>query len=323
MSFVGGGTDLPSHYSRYGGAVVSTSINKYINICVNTRFDDQIRASYSVTEIKPSLAEIKHPLIRECLRLVGISKAIEVVSLADIPATGTGLGSSSAFTVGLLNALYAYLGHRPTKHQLGYESCKIEIDICKEPIGKQDQYAAAFGGVNFIRFNTDGTVEVEPLDFHEHIRDRIESCTLPFYTGITRSASELLQQQNQVIESGRKTDTLRRMADQAGELRDELRRGNADSIGTMMHKGWELKRQISDSISSPQIDNWYQKGMEAGALGGKLLGAGAGGFLMFYAPPERHDAIRAAIDLAPVQFGLDRDGSKIIFCDEYYHARRK
>ena len=180
MSFVGGGTDLPSHYLRHGGAVVSTSIDKYINICVNPKFDDHLRVSYSVTEICERLDDVRHPLVRESLRLLGITKGVEIVSLADIPATGTGLGSSSSFTVGLLNVLHAFLGHKPTKHQLGYESCQIEIDICKEPIGKQDQYAAAFGGVNFIKFNKDNTVEVEPLDFHEHIRDRIQSCILPF-----------------------------------------------------------------------------------------------------------------------------------------------
>nr|WP_243846241.1 hypothetical protein [Rhizomicrobium palustre] len=314
MSFAGGGTDLPAHYLRHGGAVVSTSVDKYINICVNARFNKQLRASYSITEICDHLEQLKHPLVRECLRLVGITEGIEVVSLADIPANGTGLGSSSSFTVGLLHALYAYLGHRPTKHQLGCESCRIELDICKEPIGKQDQYAAAFGGMNFIKFNIDNTVEVEPLDFHEHIRDRIESCILPFYTGITRSASRLLKAQNEVIETGSRTNVLCQMTEQAYELRDELRRGNADAIGTIMHKGWQLKKSIAKEISSSVIDDWYQKGLDAGALGGKLLGAGAGGFLLFYAAPERHDGIKKALsELSFVPFRLDREGSKIVF----------
>lgn len=324
MSFVGGGTDLPSHYLRHGGAVVSTAIDKYINVIVNTKFDDNIRVSYSKTEICDSVDEIKHPIVRESLRLTGISNAIEILSLADIPASGTGLGSSSSFAVGLLHTLYAYLGRRPTKHQLGHDACKIEIDICGEPIGKQDQYAAAFGGLNFIRFNRDNTVEVEPLDCADHIHDRIESCILAFYTGVERSASRLLEEQNRVIETGSKSETLRRMTDQAYQLRDELRRGNADAIGVMMHEGWEMKKSIADNVSNGEIDTWYRRGREAGALGGKLLGAGGGGFLVFYAPPETHKAIRAALgNLQPIEFRLDQEGSKIIFQDEIEHGGRR
>lgn len=322
MSFVGGGTDMPSHYSRYGGAVISTTIDKYINICVNPKFDDRLRVSYSVTEVCESLDELRHPLVRECLRLVGVTRGLEIVSLADIPASGTGLGSSSAFTVGLLNALHVYKGHHPSKSQLAQDGCRVEIDVCKEPIGKQDQYAAAFGGLNFIRFNQDGTVEVEPLDCQKHIHDRIESSILAFYTGIARSASTLLKEQDAVIQSGAKADTLRRMMDQAYQLRDEIRRGNVDAIGSMMHEGWILKKSIADGITSSAIDKWYEAGREAGALGGKLLGAGAGGFLVFYAPPERHAAIRRALaQLTCVRFGLDVEGSAIIYRDDYHHIR--
>ena len=322
MSFAGGGTDLPSHYSRHGGAVVSTTIDKYINIAVNPKFDDHLRVSYSTTEICDSLDQVRHPLVRESLRLVGITKGIEIVSLADIPASGTGLGSSSSFTVGLLNALYCYIGHHPTKHQLGHDSCEIEINICEEPIGKQDQYAAAFGGLNFIRFNKNHSVEVEALDCHHSVQTRLESCILAFYTGIQRSASTLLKEQNELILSGSKTNILMQMSDQACQLRDELRRSNTDAVGMIMHEGWKSKKSISDSISNGKIDRWYSKGREAGALGGKLLGAGAGGFLVFYAPPEKHvDITRALAELTPMKFGLDQKGSTIIFKDDYVHHR--
>jgi len=323
MSFVGGGSDLPSYYLKHGGAVVSTSIDKYINVVVNPKFDQRIRVSYSKTENCDSAEQVQHPIVRECLRMLGISRGIEIASLADIPASGTGLGSSSAFAVGLLHALYTHLGRQPTKHQLGRESCHIEIDVCKEPIGKQDQYAAAFGGLNFIRFNPDGTVDVEPLDCSEAVLNRIESCILAFYTGIERSASHLLKEQNKVMEEGQKINSIKEMVRLAEQLRDELRHGNADAVGSLMHQGWLLKRGISDNISNSHIDDWYQRGYNAGATGGKLLGAGAGGFLVFYAEPDHHVAIRQALsDLKPLKFGLDRDGSKIIFCDNRFFARQ-
>lgn len=321
MSFVGGGTDLPSCYLRHGGAVISTTIKKYIHIVLNQKFDEQIRISYSTTENCGTIDEIHHPLVREVMRMVGVTKGVEIVSMADVPASGTGLGSSSSFTVGLLHALYTYLGHYPTKHQLGHDSCRIEMDILKEPIGKQDQYAAAFGGLNFIRFNKDNTVEVEPLDTQHHVHERLESGILAFYTGIQRSASNILKEQNEAINSGAKVKVMQQMIEQAGQLRDELRRGNTDAVGLMMHEGWRLKKSISDSISNNIIDRWYSAGREAGALGGKLLGAGAGGFLVFYASPQKHNDIISALgELMPVKFGLDQDGSKIIFSDES-HAK--
>ena len=311
---------MPSFYLKHGGAVVSTTIDKYIHIVVNPKFDDHLRISYSTTENCEKLDDVHHPLVRESLRLVGLSRGVEIVSMADIPASGTGLGSSSSFTVGLLHALHTYLGHHPTKHQLGNESCKVEIDICKEPIGKQDQYAAAFGGLNYIRFNKDNSVEVEALDTKAHVHERLESCILAFYTGIQRSASNLLKEQNDVINSGGKTEVMQQMSEQALHLRDELRRGNTDAVGIMMHEGWELKKSISKNISSGVIDRWYAAGRDAGALGGKLLGAGAGGFLVFYAPPEQHKDIEQALpDLKPVNFRLDQDGSKIIFSDGNNH----
>jgi D-glycero-alpha-D-manno-heptose-7-phosphate kinase len=316
MSFVGGGTDLPAFYRKHGGAVLSTSIKSYINVIVNPKFDGGVRVSYSKTELCDTSAEVEHPIVREALRLLDIPKGIEIVSIADVPSSGTGLGSSSSFTVGLLNALYAFKSERATKEQLGRDSCKIEIDILGEPIGKQDQYAAAFGGLNLIRFNEDDTVDVEPLHCNYQVENRIETCIATFYTGIARRAGDILKAQNDVIESGAKTDALKRMAAQAIELRDELKSGNADALGEALHEGWLLKKSITPHISSTQICSWYDRARNAGAIGGKLLGAGAGGFLVFYASPDRHEAIRRELsELRPVKLRLDRDGSQVMFAD--------
>jgi D-glycero-alpha-D-manno-heptose-7-phosphate kinase len=316
MSFVGGGTDLPAFYRRHGGAVLSTSIRSYINVVVNPKFDGGVRVSYSKTEQCATSSEVEHPIVREALRMLDIRSGIEIVSIADVPSSGTGLGSSSSFTVGLLNALYAFKSQRATKQQLGEHSSTIEIDILGEPIGKQDQYAAAFGGLNFIRFNEDDTVTVEALNCIYQVESQIESHTLTFYTGIGRRASDILKAQNQVIAEGSRTAVLKRMAAQAEELRDELRRGNVDALGEALHEGWRLKQSLTPEISNSQIGDWYDRARKAGAAGGKLLGAGAGGFMVFYAHPERHEAIRRELaELRPVKLRLDRDGSQVIFAD--------
>jgi D-glycero-alpha-D-manno-heptose-7-phosphate kinase len=312
MSFVGGGTDLPAFYRKYGGAVVSTSIRKYVNIVVNPKFDGGVRVAYSRTELCENSGEVEHPIVREALRMLDIARGIEVVSIADVPSSGTGLGSSSSFTVGLLNALHAFKSEVADKEQLGHESCRIEIDILKEPIGKQDQFAAAFGGLNFIRFNEDDTVDVEPLNCVDKVENEIETHILTFYTGIARKAGDLLKEQNEVTASGARTSVLKRMAAQACELRNELRRGNVEALGEALHEGWVLKQSLAPRISSSQICNWYERGRKAGAIGGKLLGAGAGGFLIFFAKPEQHESIRRELaDLRPVRFRLDRDGSQV------------
>lgn len=316
MSFVGGGTDIPAFYRRYGGAVLSTSIRSYINVLVNPKFDGGVRVSYSKTELCANSGEVEHPIVREALRMLDIRGGIEIVSIADVPSSGTGLGSSSSFTVGLLNALHAFKSERAAKEQLGQESCRIEIDILGEPIGKQDQFAAAFGGLNFIRFNEDDTVSVEALNCTYQVESQIESHILTFYTGIGRRASDILKAQNQVIAEGSRTSVLKRMAAQAGELRDEFRRGNVDALGEALHEGWRLKQSLTPEISSSQIGDWYDRARGAGAAGGKLLGAGAGGFMVFYANPDRHEAIRRELaELRPVKLRLDRDGSQVIYAD--------
>lgn len=315
MSFVGGGSDLPAFYRRFGGAVVSTAIDKFIYLTVNRKFDNRIRIAYSRVEEPASVAKIKHPLVREAMQKLGITGGIEIMSMADIPAKGTGLGSSSSFTVGLLQALYAYQGQFASADRLGKEACEIEIERCGEPIGKQDQYAAAFGGFNFIQFHPDDSVSVDPIVCRRETLKELQAGTLTFYTGLTRSASAILKHQTKALNTEKaKQRMLQRMVKLAHEMRGELQRNNAPVFGEMLHENWELKRQLAAGVSTTQIDDWYHRARKAGAIGGKLLGAGSGGFMMFYARPERHEAIvRALKELRQVQFGFEPQGSKIIF----------
>jgi D-glycero-alpha-D-manno-heptose-7-phosphate kinase len=315
MSFVGGGSDLPVFYRKFGGAVVSTAIDRYVYLQVNKKFDDRIRVSYSRTEEAKSVDHIKHPLVREAMKTVGLTGGVEITSVADIPARGTGLGSSSAFTVGLLHALHAYRGQFASAERLGRESCEIEIDRCGEPIGKQDQYAAAYGGFNFIRFNPDDTVSVEPIICRRETLTRLQDKILVFYTGLTRSASSVLKSQQTAMASQKKKQaTMLRMVELAGTLKSELEQNNLDALGEIIHENWELKRSMTGQISNSRIDAWYAKARKAGAIGGKLLGAGSGGFLMFYAPESRHEAVTKALkDLRPVDFRFEPAGSRIIF----------
>ncbi|HXG46325.1 MAG TPA: GHMP kinase [Methylomirabilota bacterium] len=315
MSFVGGGSDLPAFYRRFGGAVVSTAIDKYVYITVNPKFDHHIRVSYSRTEEVDRVARIKHPLVRESLKLLGIDGGIEITSIADIPSRGSGLGSSSSFTVGLLHALHAHAGRYAGAEQLAREACAIEIDRCGEPIGRQDQYAAAFGGLNFIRFHPDDTVTVEPVLCRKETLQTLQENILVFYTGITRRASGILKQQQRAVASGRsQQQMLRRMVELAQDLKRELQKNDLAAFGQILHENWELKKRISGGISSGPIDRWYAAARRAGAVGGKLLGAGTGGFLMFYAPRERHEAIgRALAELRRIEMRFEPQGSRIIF----------
>jgi D-glycero-alpha-D-manno-heptose-7-phosphate kinase len=318
MSFVGGGSDLPSFYRRFGGAVVSTAISKFVYLTLNEKFDHRIRISYSRTEEADTVAEIQHPLVRESLALLKVDGGLEITSIADIPSKGSGLGSSSAFTVGLLNALHAYAGRAVDAEQLAKESCAIELERCGEPIGKQDQYAAAFGGFNFIQFHADDSVTVEPITCGRGTLTKLQQNTIVFYTGISRSASAVLKnQQEAVASSTTKQDTLKRMVQLAHDLRGELQEDNLSAFGEILHEGWELKRSITAEISTGEIDSWYAKARAAGATGGKLLGAGSGGFLMFYAPQEKHAAIAAALPgLRQIPMHFESEGSKIIFVHE-------
>jgi D-glycero-alpha-D-manno-heptose-7-phosphate kinase len=314
MSFVGGGSDLPVFYRRHGGAVVSTAINQFVYITVNPKFDERIRVSYSKTEEARSVARIKHPLVREALRLLQIDGGIEITSIADIPGKGSGLGSSSSFTVGLLHALHAHSGRHAGAEQLAREACTIEIERCGEPIGKQDQYAAAYGGLNFIEFQPDDTVRVEPIICRRATLDTLQQQTVVFYTGITRSASDILRHQQAGLASERrKQNVTRKMVALAHDLRRALQANQPDACGEIIHEGWLLKKSLDGKISSDQIDRWYAQARQAGAVGGKLLGAGTGGFLLFLAPPDRHDAIAAALKLRRMNFRFEPQGSRILF----------
>ena len=315
MSFVGGGSDLPVFYRKFGGAVVSTAINQFVYITVNRKFDEKIRVSYSKTEEAKSVERIKHPLVREGMKMLGIDGGVEITSIADIPARGSGLGSSSSFTVGMLQALHAFSGRHAGAEQLAREACEIEIGRCGEPIGKQDQYAAAYGGLNFIQFNPDESVFVEPIICKRETIEQLQRHTLVFYTGITRSASAILKhQQTALATEKKKQNVTRKMVELAHDLRRELQHNRAASFGEIIHEGWRLKKSLAAGITSDAIDDWYELARKAGAIGGKLLGAGTGGFLMFYAPPERHEAIAIALGtLRRMNFTFEPSGSRIIF----------
>ena len=318
VSFVGGGSDLPAFYTQEPGAVVSTAIDKYIYINVNKKFDHKIRASYSVTEIVDTVGELKHELIREAMQMVGVTTGVEITSISDVHSYGTGLGSSSTFTVGLLNALYAYGGKHVGAERLAREASHLEIDLCGKPIGKQDQYIAGFGGLQYIQFNPDGTVFTDPILCKPETRRTLQSRLLMLYTGITRSADTILQEQKSNTQSDLgKRETLRRMTQMAQNLRVVLGEDDLDAFGQIMHEAWLLKRGLASGISSGQIDDWYDRARRNGALGGKILGAGGGGFLLLYAHPEHHAAIKAALpELEQMPFRFEPQGSKIIFVEE-------
>ena len=315
MSFVGGGSDLPSFYQKFGGAALSTTIDKYIFVICNQKFDNGIRLSYSKTEEVNRVDEIEHRIVRTVLDLLDIPGGIEITSIADVPSQGTGLGSSSSFTVGLLNVLHAFAGRHASSARLAEESCRVEIDLCKEPIGKQDQYAAAFGGINLIEFQTDGRVNVSPVSLPMERRNAFSRGFVAFYTGLTRSASKLLETQSEeVVSSAAKQAALKRMVELAYIMRDELVSGSIDAIGPILDENWRLKKALTNGVSSSQIDEWYSAGCRAGATGGKLLGAGSGGFLVFFADESRHNAIIAALNgLRRINFGFEPLGSQIIF----------
>jgi len=315
LSFAGGGSDLPVYYREYGGAVLSTSIDKFIYICLNKAFDHRVRVAYSRTEEVNSSNDVEHPLVRAALNKLGIAGGVEIASIADIPSGGSGLGSSSAFTVGLLHALHAYLGQYRSRQDLAAEACTVEIDICGEPIGKQDQFGAAMGGINYIRFNPDETVDVEPVMMPGAALRQMEQSLMMFYTGVVRSASELLKTQaDNLASDAAKRRSTRRMVELAGELCTELRQGRPDSLGEIMHEGWELKKSLATGITGGVFDDAYARARQAGALGGKLLGAGGGGFLLFYVPEDRREAVKKALHpMTHTGFALDHRGTTVVF----------
>jgi len=318
VSFFGGGSDLPAYYRRHGGAVLSATIDKSVYVTVSRKFDDAVRVSYSRTEEVARAADVEHPLVREALGLLGIDGGVEITSVADIPARGTGLGSSSSFTVGLLNALHAHQGRRVSARELAEQSCVIEIDRCGEPIGRQDQYAAAFGGLNLIRFHSDDRVEVTEARCPAEAKAELQRRLLFFYTGVTRPAGPLLGALSaEVARPGAAASATGELSGLALAAADALGAGDVDALGPMLDQAWRLKRSLAAGISNPAIDAAYDAALAAGAAGGKLLGAGGGGFLMFIAPPARQDAVRAALGaLRETPFRFAARGSAIVFHQE-------
>ncbi len=315
FSLGGGGTDLPSYSREHGGYLVAAAIDKYVYVGAHRRFVDNIKLAYSKTETVDAVEQIDHRIFREALKANGIHKGIELFSVADVPSN-TGLGSSSTFTVALLNALHAYKREFVTTEQLAEEACHIEIDVLGEPIGKQDQYISAFGGITAFTFEKDGRVHVERVDVKPEVVDELEMNLLIFYSGIERSASGVLKEQGQSIKSNT-DDAVARMhkiKELGYETRRILEQGRIDDYGALLHEHWSNKRKLASKMTDSVIDEHYEAAIEAGALGGKLMGAGGGGFFMFYARPQERRAVYHAMTsrgLRPLRFGFDFDGARI------------
>jgi D-glycero-alpha-D-manno-heptose-7-phosphate kinase len=318
ISFVGGGTDLPSFYEQHGGAVVSATIDKWINVIVSRRFEGDVRVSYSQTEIVDKASAVEHELVRETMRVTGVPRGVEIVTLADVPSRGSGLGSSSSVTVGLLNALYAFQGISKPPLELAEQAAHVEIEVLGKPIGRQDQYAAAVGGVNLIEFLRGGAgVRVEPLVCPPETFKQIQRSLLLFYTGRQRSAETVLLDQKQAIEDGAATRRLEQMRDLAFELRERLAAGDVAAVGSMLSANWELKRDLAKGVTNDDVDRWYEAALAAGATGAKLLGAGAGGFFLAFGPADAHDRVRRALaDIREVPLRLAARGTHITLFEQ-------
>lgn len=317
ISFAGGGSDFPAFHRREAGAVVSTAINKYIYITVNKKFDDKIRASYAITEMVDRVEDLRHELIREALLLAGVRGGIEITSISDIPSRGTGLGSSSAYAVGVLHALHAFAGRYVGAKRLAEEACSIEIDRLRRPIGRQDQYIAAYGGFQFIQFDED-SVSLEPVLPGAEFREALQQHLLLLYTGRTRNAETILAEQQRNLEgaAGALDDTAR-LRDLALDLRTALLNRRLGEVGEILDAGWSIKRRLASGVTTPEIDEWYARARAAGAAGGKLLGAGGGGFLLLFAAPRDHGAILERLpELRRVPFRFEPHGSRIIYVEE-------
>jgi D-glycero-alpha-D-manno-heptose-7-phosphate kinase len=315
ISFAGGGSDFPSFFEQEPGMVCSAAINRYMYLTVKQRFGNGFRVSYSTTEICQTAEQVQHPIVRECLRMLGERVGLEIVSIADLPAQ-SGMGSSSSFTVGLLSALHAWHGRSVSAEQLAREACQVEIDRLHEPIGRQDQYIAAFGGIQFIQFQPDGSVLVDPVVCGAATKAELSRRLLLFHTGEAREAKSVLASQNALTNANR--PALRDLCGVARAMRDVLTAGrDLNRFGYLLHDAWEIKKTLEASISNPSIDRLYQLAREGGALGGKLLGAGKGGFLLFFCEPNRQDTLREALsEITEVPFGFEPQGAKVIYVGE-------
>lgn len=315
VSFCGGGSDLPDFYEKYGGCVLSTTIKKYMYLTIHNYFEkDQIVLKYSKTEVVKNFDEIEHRIFKQCLKNFNI-KGVELSSMADVPA-GTGLGSSSTFTVALLHLLHTYTGEYVSKYRLAKEACDVEIKKLGDPIGKQDQFAAAFGGLKFYEFMPNGFVNVEPIIMAPESYVKLENNLLMFYLGGTHSASAILKEQSQNVKKVDKAKVQQKMCEIAKQLKEELQNNNIDAMGELLHKNWILKKSLASGISNPLIDDVYERAMKAGATGGKLLGAGGAGFMLFYVPESRQIEVKVALsDLREMDFEMDNSGATIVMTD--------
>jgi D-glycero-alpha-D-manno-heptose-7-phosphate kinase len=311
IGLLGGGTDLPGYYREHGGRVLNCALDKYVYVIVKQRFDDDIYVNYSKKEIVSKVEDLEHELVREAMQMTGVANGVEITTLADIPSAGSGLGSSSAVAVGLLHALFAYQGRQVAAEELAERACTIEIERCGKPIGKQDQYIAALGGIRDIRFGPGDDVVAEELGLAAHDRRALQQQIMLFYTGITRSANTILSEQNANIETTRpQLDLLR---DLAGFAIERLRGGDIDAIGPAMRESWEAKRKLASGVSNGKIDVMVGRALDAGAAGAKLTGAGGGGFLLVICPIERQRAVRESLaDMQELPVKLDRLGSRVV-----------
>ena len=311
ISFAGGGTDFREFFLEEGGCVVSTAIDKYLYVIMKERYNAQIRVAYTKAEAVDHPDQIEHELVREALKVVGIYKGIEVITTADIPSEGSGLGSSSSLTVGLLNAAYAYAGEAKGAGELAREACAIEIDILKKPIGEQDQYIAAYGGFRMIEFGPQHETRVRPLALEEGVRQALQEDLMLFSTGRVRSANPILAEQRRNI--GRNAGALREMRAMACGMAAALTRGQLGEFAALLRAGWRLKKTLSGRISSDEIDGAYEAACRAGALGGKIAGAGGGGHLVLYCPRARQEAVRSALaPMLQIPFQFEPGGSRVI-----------
>lgn len=313
VSLCGGGSDLPSFYEKNGGCVISTTINKYMYITIHPSFENnETVLKYSKTETVKNIKDIEHPIFKQCLKDFSI-KGVEITSIADIPQ-GTGLGSSSSFTVGLINALSCYKRRFITKEEIANLACKVEIEKLGNKIGKQDQYAASYGGLNYYQFNKDGTVYVEPILMSKEAFHKLEDNLLMLYVGGVHSASAILEEQSKNVKSGDKEKNLLKICKLTQKLKSELEKNNVDALGDILHESWLLKKTLATGITNPNIDKWYDTARKNGALGGKLLGAGGGGFLLLYVPKEYQKQVLDSLpELKELKFKFDHQGTIPVF----------
>lgn len=312
ISFFGGGTDFPSFFMQEGGCVLSSAIDKYIFVSVKERFDKKLRVGYTQTEMVDSVDEIQHELIREALRMTGIHSSLEVTTMGDIPSEGSGLGSSSTVTVGALHAMYTYQGEIVSAEQLARNACDIEMDILKKPIGIQDQYIAAYGNLRYFEFLPGGQVKAEKVKLDPESLRAFNDRFLLFFTGVSRRADNILNEQKENIKD--RIAILREMKQMVHEARKVLAIGDFDMFGQLLHESWKLKKSLAGSITNGAIDNLYELARRNGASGGKITGAGGGGFLLLYVPYEKQQSVRKALcELRELPFRLEADGTKVIF----------